>query len=230
MIEIVNSVPVLLALTVGAYIFGVWLRTKSKIAMLNPMLTSIPIIITVLLVFDIEPAHYMASNQIITFLLGPCVVALGLTLYDHRQMILKHWVSIASAVLVGSVVGVVSVLLMCHWLRLDEAFIGSLVPKSVTLPIALEVIKPIGGVASITALSVAICGLFGGIFGPMILRLLGIRHPIATGAALGSASHGIGTARALEEGAIQGAVSGLCMALMGVATAVLVPLLMKITM
>ncbi|MBR1793441.1 MAG: LrgB family protein [Bacteroidales bacterium] len=223
--EVVNSVPVLLALTIGAYIFGIWLRAKTKLAMLNPMLTSIPIIITVLLVFDIEPSHYIESNRIISFLLGPCVVSLGLILYDHRKLIVQHWISIVTSVVVGSLVGVGSVLLLCRWFHLDQLFVASLVPKSVTLPIALEVIKPIGGVASVTALSVAICGLFGGIFGPVILRCLGIRNPLAVGSALGSASHGIGTARALEEGAIQGAFSGLCMALMGVATAVLVPLL-----
>lgn len=224
--EIINSVPFLLLLTLGAYIFGVWVRTRSHIAMLNPMLIAIPIIIAVLLVFDIEPSHYIESNRLITFMLGPCVVALGLTLYDHRVMIVRNLAAIATAVVVGSVVGVVSVVLMCRWLNLDALFEVSMAAKSVTLPIALDISQPLGGNAAITAVSVAVCGLFGGIAGPSLLRLLGIRNPVAVGAAMGSASHGIGTARAIEEGAVQGAVSGLCMGLMGVATAVVAPLLM----
>ena len=225
--EIINSVPFLLLLTLGAYVFGVWVRTRSRIAMLNPMLIAVPVIITVLLVFDIEPSHYIESNRIISFMLGPCVVALGLTLYDHRMMILRNLASIATAVIVGSVVGVVSVVFMCRWLRLDHIFELSMAAKSVTLPIALDISVPVDGNAAITAVSVSVGGLFGGVAGPSILRLFGIRNPVAVGAAMGSASHGIGTARALEEGAVQGAVSGLCMGLMGVATAIVAPLLMQ---
>ncbi|MBR1517705.1 MAG: LrgB family protein [Bacteroidales bacterium] len=225
--DIISSVPFLISLTLGAYILGVWVRTKSKISMLNPMLIAIPIIISFLLLSDIPPQHYIQSNRLITFMLGPCVVALGLTLYDHRTMIATHAVSILTAVVVGSVVGVVSVVFMCRWLDMDEIFVSSMSAKSVTLPIALDVSHPLGGNAAITAVSVAVCGLFGGVCGPMILRWLGIRNPVAVGAAMGSASHGIGTARALEEGAVQGAVSGLCMGLMGVATAALAPLLMQ---
>ena len=228
MMEILNSVPFLITLTIAAYILGVWVRTRSKIAMLNPMLIAIPIIITFLLVSGVEPQHYIESNKMITFMLGPCVVALGLTLYDHREMILRNAVSILSAVVVGSVVGVVSVVLMCRWLDMDQLFEASMSAKSVTLPIALDVAKPFGGNAAITAVSVAVCGLFGGVCGPIILKCLGIRNPVAVGAAMGSASHGIGTARALEEGAVQGAVSGLCMGLMGVATAIVAPILMRL--
>lgn len=225
--EIVNSVPFLITLTIATYILGVWVRTRSKIAMLNPMLIAVPIIITFLLISGIEPRHYIESNRMITFMLGPCVVALGLTLYDHHMMILKNAVSILSAVVVGSVVGVVSVVLMCRWLSMDELFELSMSAKSVTLPIALDVAEPFGGNAAITAVSVSICGLFGGVCGPQILKWLGIKNPVAVGVAMGSSSHGIGTARALEEGAVQGAVSGLCMGLMGVATAIVAPILMR---
>lgn len=225
--EIVNSVPFLITLTIATYILGVWVRTRSRIAMLNPMLIAVPIIITFLLISGIEPRHYIESNRMITFMLGPCVVALGLTLYDHRMMILKNAVSILSAVVVGSVVGVVSVVLMCRWLSMYELFELSMSAKSVTLPIALDVAEPFGGNAAITAVSVSICGLYGGVCGPQILKWLGIKNPVAVGVAMGSSSHGIGTARALEEGAVQGAVSGLCMGLMGVATAIVAPILMR---
>lgn len=223
--EIVMSQPVLLVLTIGVYILAVWIRTKSKIMLINPMLISTPVIITILWLCHIPAQHYIQCNSIISFMLGPCVVALGLTMYEQRHTIRQYLVPILSAVLVGSVVGILSVVLLCRWLGLDQMMTLSLEPKSVTVPIAMEVTKGIGGNTAITAISVALCGLFGGIFGPLILKMLHIKNPIAFGAAMGSGSHGIGTARALEIGAVEGAVSGLCIALMGVATAVLVPII-----
>lgn len=223
--EIVTSMPVLMALTIGVYLLGVWVRTKSKITLLNPMLISVPIIITVLWLCDIPAQRYLECNSMITFMLGPCVVALGLTLYEQRMTIRENLVPILSGVIVGSVVGIVSVIILCRWFGLDRTMMLSLEPKSVTVPIAMEITKGIGGNTAITAITVALCGLFGGIFGPLIIKLLHIKNPIAVGAAMGSASHGIGTARALEIGALEGAVSGLCIALMGIATAVLVPII-----
>lgn len=222
--EIMMSQPVLLALTIGVYILAVWIRTKSKIMLLNPMLISVPIIITILWLGHVPAQHYIQSNSMISFMLGPCVVALGLTMYEQRMTIKTYLVPILSAVVVGSVVGILSVVALCNWLGLDKMMMLSLESKSVTVPIAMEVTKGIGGNTAITAISVALCGLFGGIFGPLILKILHISNPIAFGAAMGSGSHGIGTARALEIGAVEGAVSGLCIALMGVATAVLTPI------
>lgn len=222
--EMLSSTPVMLGLTVGVYLLAVWIRTRSKIMLLNPMLISVPVIVAFLLLFDIPAQHYIQCNSMISFMLGPSVVALGLTMYEQRNTIREYLLPIMSAVVVGSTVGVASVYLLCRWFRLDEVFLLALEPKSVTVPIAMEVAKGIGGNTAITAISVALCGLFGGIFGPLILKLLHIKNPIAVGAAMGSASHGIGTARAIELGALEGAVSGLCIALMGVATAVLVPL------
>lgn len=223
--EILMSQPVMLALTIGVYILAVWIRTKSKIMLLNPMLISVPIIITILWLGRVPAQHYIQSNSMISFMLGPCVVALGLTMYEQRHTIRQYLLPILSAVVVGSVVGILSVVALCRWFGLDSTMLLSLEAKSVTVPIAMEVTKGIGGNTAITAISVALCGLFGGIFGPLILKVLHVKNPIAFGAAMGSGSHGIGTARALEIGAVEGAVSGLCIALMGVATAVLVPVI-----
>lgn len=226
--QMLTSMPVLMALTIGTYLLGVWVRTKSKISLLNPMLISVPIIIAVLVGFDIPQQRYMECNQMISFMLGPCVVSLGLSLYEQRETIRRHLVPILSAVLVGSTVGIVSVWALCRLFDLPQLFLLSMEAKSVTVPIAMDVTKGLGGNVAITAVSVAICGLFGGIFGPAILKTLQVKNPIAFGTAMGSASHGIGTARSLEIGAIEGAVSGLCIALMGVATAVLVPIINNI--
>ena len=130
--ELIMNVPFMLVLTIGAYLMGVWVKKKSGLSLLHPFLISIPVIITVLKVADIPCDFYVKSNRLIDFMLGPCVVSLGLILYEHRQVILRNFISIMSAVLTGSVVGVASVYVLCRIMRLDEVFLLSLEPKSVT--------------------------------------------------------------------------------------------------
>ena len=165
------------------------------------------------------------SDSLLTFLLGPSVVSLGLLLYDNRQIILKNFAGIMSSVISGSVVGVVSVYAFCQLFGLDELFLLSLEPKSVTIPIAMDISASLGGNVALTAVSVVLCGFVGAILGPFIIRILKIKSPVARGLGMGCASHGLGTARAIEMGAVEGAVSGLAIALVGVATALLIPLL-----
>ena len=220
--ELMMNMPAMLALTTGAYLLGVWVKRKSGLSILHPFLISIPVVIAILKVTDIPCSFYIESNVIIDFFLGPCVVALGLLLYDHRKIISRNLIGILSAVTSGSVVGVASVYAMCRMLRLDEVFL--LEPKSVTAPIALEISTFLGGDQSLTAVSVVLCGFIGAVIGPLILKVFRMKSPIAKGLAMGCASHGLGTARAIEMGAVEGAVSGLAIALTGVMTAVAVPL------
>lgn len=222
--ELMMNMPMMLVLTVGAYLLGVWVRRKSGISMLHPFLISVPVVISILKVTDIPCSFYMESNVVIDFFLGPCVVALGLLLYDHREIIRRNLVGILSAVTVGSVVGVASVYAMCRLFKMDDVFLMSLEPKSVTAPIAMEISSYIGGDQSLTAVSVVICGFIGAVLGPFLLRLFRIQSPIAKGLAMGTSSHGLGTARAIEMGAVEGAASGLAIALTGVMTAIIIPL------
>ena len=217
----------LLALTLGAYIFGVWVKdkTKTKLSVIHPLLICVPVIMATLKVFDIPVKNYMEANKFITFFLGPAVVSLGLTLYDNIDLIKKNILPIAISVLVGSIVGIASVWVLGKMLGLNNALIITMEPKSVTTPIAIELSKNSGGIVAITAVSVTICGMLGASLGPAILNLCKIKNPIARGSAIGCSSHGIGTSRALEESALEGAVSGLCIALMGVATSFLMPVL-----
>lgn len=225
-----NNSAFLLALTLGSYIFGVWVKdkTKTKLSVIHPLLICVPIIIAILKVFDIPVNDYMEANKFITFFLGPCVVSLGLTLYDNISFIKKNLLPITVSVFVGSIVGIVSVWGLGKLLGLSNALIISMEPKSVTAPIAIELSNINGGIAAITVVSVTICGMLGASIGPAILNLCKIKNPIARGSAMGCASHGIGTSRALEESAIEGAVSGLCIALMGVATSVLMSIFNRI--
>lgn len=222
--ELVHNVPAMLLLTVGSYLLGIFIKKKSGLSLLHPFLICIPVIIAVLHFTGIPCSFYMESNGMIEFLLGPSVVSLGLLLYDHFETIRKNALPILVSVFVGSMVGVGSVYLLCRFFSLDRLFIASLEPKSVTTPIAMDISASLGGNVSLTAVSVVLCGFIGAVFGPMVLRLTGIGNPVARGLALGCSAHGLGTSRAIETGAVEGAVSGLAIALMGLMTALVVPL------
>lgn len=227
---LMHSLPVLLTLTLGAYLLGVWVKKAagqywgnkaSKV--LHPLLVCVPLIIVVLLVSGVSCEDYMEANKFISFLLGPSVVALGLKLYDNRQIVRENMTAILTSVLVGSIVSIASVIAVGFAFGLPQALVQTLEPKSVTTPIAMDVVSALGGNASLIAVTVVLSGFVGNLIGPWVLRLARVKHPIARGTAYGCSSHGLGTARALEEGALCGAVSGLCIALMGVATAIIVP-------
>jgi putative effector of murein hydrolase len=131
---------------------------------------------------------------------------------------------IMSAVIVGSIVGVVSVYVLCKLFGLSDIFILSMESKSVTIPVAIDVTKTVGGDVSLAVATVLISGFTGAVIGPWVLKLLRINDPVAKGLAMGCSAHGLGTARAIELGAVEGAVSGLSIALMGILTAVVAPL------
>lgn len=224
MTSLIANTPVMIALTFGAYLLGVWCRKKSGIALIHPLFICIPAIVAVLLAFDIPCDFYLESNRIVSFILGPCVVALGVKLYEHRDIVAENFAAIAAAVTVGSIVSVISVMAMGRLCSLPPLMILSLEPKSVTTPIAMDIVQNLKGNPSLAAVTVVLSGFAGNVIGPAVMGLLHIKDPLARGAALGCSSHGLGTARAIEEGAAEGAVSGLCIALMGVVTAIVVPL------
>lgn len=222
--DLICNVPAMLALTIGAYLLGVWVKEKSRLSLLHPFLICIPVIIAVLKFTGISGEYYIESNRMIDFLLGPSVVSLGLLMYDHLETIRKHLVSILVSVFTGSVTGVASVYFLCRFFGLDSIFAKSLEAKSVTTPIAMDLTASLGGNVSLAAVTVILCGFIGAVVGPLLLRMFHISTSVAKGLALGCCSHGLGTSKAIEMGAVEGAVSGLAIALMGVMTAIVVPL------
>ena len=155
------------------------------------------------------------------------VVALGYLMYEQIDRLRGQVLPILTSIGVGCTVGVLSVVYIARALGADRTILNSIAPKSVTVPIAVSVSGPLGGIVPITSVVVFCVGIFGSIFGEWILRRCGVRDAEARGFALGAAAHGIGTARAIEIGAVEGALSGLAMALMGLATALLMPLMEK---
>lgn len=223
--DVVTSMPAMLLLTLASYLLGVFIHRKSGISVLHPFITSLVVIIGTLLIFKIPYEEYRAGNRILDFLLGPSVVALALRLYDNLEIVRKNLAAILSAVVVGSTIGIVGVWAIGRLLGAPSDIILSMEAKSVTVPIAMDVTAISGGSTALIAISVVFTGVLGAVLGPGLINLLKITDPVARGAAMGCSAHGIGTGRAIELGAVEGAVSGLCIVLMGVVTSILVPLL-----
>lgn len=224
MYNLIHSQLFILTFTIGVYLMALWLYRKTKIMLLHPLLTSLLVIIAGIKLVNIPYQEYAEATKIIDFLLGISVVALGYLLYEQMIHLKGNVMAMLTAVIIGSIVGIVSVILIAKALGADPRIVASLEPKSITTPIAVTVCAHSGGIPSLTAIIVILVGIFGGVIGPFVLNKLGIESRLARGLALGSAAHAVGTARAMELGAVEGAISGLAIGLMGVATAVLVPI------
>ena len=211
--------------TLLAYFLGQLLYLRTGSVFLNPVASSIVAIIVLLEVAHIPYADYAVGGRLVLFLLGPSVVALGVPLYVRRREIIEKKVPILVGVLAGSLTSIVTASGLAWLLGGSHKVVLSLAPKSVTTPIAISIVEKIGGIAPLTAALVVVTGCLGAICGPEFCRLIGVRHPAAMGLAVGTASHGIGTARMLEVDRLGGAVAGLAIGLNGLITAFLLPLL-----
>ena len=227
--ELASSTPAMLLLVIGSYYIGTLLYRRLRSAWVHPIAVSMILVIATLLLLGIDYPTFKQGAAFLDFLLGPSVVALGYLLYEQMGHLRGREIIILVATLVGGLVGIRSVKALGLLFNLDDALIASLQPKSATIPIALPLSQQWGGIESVTALVVFFTGLIGSIVGPWILEKCGITNPIARGLALGSAAHGIGTSRAIDLGALEGAVSGLAIGLTGVTISLLIPLFEWIT-
>lgn len=213
-----------LVLVVGIYLLSIKLHLKIRFPLLNPVLITILVLIGLLIILDVPYATFKKSSQMINFLLGPSVVALGYILHKQIHYLKGNVVSVLTSITVGAVVGIASILLVGKLFGADQTLIASLAPKSVTTPIAMALSESNGGIPTLTAVVVVVAGVMGSIIAPPIMNWLGIKSPIAKGIALGASSHGVGTATAIQMGAIEGALSGLAIGIMGTITSLLLPL------
>ena len=228
----------LLAITFGFYfgakllqhyaglLKGRWL-SKLKV-LLNPILVAILTIILFLELTGVSYETYHDAGSLVEFWLKPAVVALGVPLYLELSMIKKQWMPILVSQLAGCVVGLIAVTLIAKFMGASPDVIMSLAPKSVTTPIAMEVSKSVGGIPSLTAVVVVVVGLFGAIFGYKILQVGHVGSPIAQGLSLGTASHAVGTSRAMELSGKYGAYASLGLTLNGILTALLTPTILHL--
>lgn len=223
-----ESTEFILLLIFGTYLFGQWVFKKTRFALFHPLIISIALIIAFLKIANIDYKTFEEGSRFVSFMLGPSVVALGYILYEQLNYLKGNVVSILTAISIGSVVGIFSVIILAKLTGANDILIYSLEPRSVTTPIAMSIAKQSGGDVSLTAIVVLACGIFGSIVGPPILKLLHIKSSIAKGLAMGASAHGVGTAKAMEMGSLEGAISGLAIGLMGVVTALLIPIVHRL--
>jgi len=217
-----------LAGTIALYAAARLAYARVRLALLNPAIVTIAAVIAILRLTGVSYAEYERGGQVLNFLLGPAIVALGVPLALQLTAVRRQAGPLAAAVGAAAVVGILTATGTALLLGASAAVARSMAPRSVTTPIAMAISAHLGGVPALSAAVVIVTGLLGGVIGPALLKRLGVRSPLAIGFALGAAAHGLGTARAAEEGQVEGAMSGLAMGLNGIATALLAPLLVAL--
>lgn len=211
-----------LALSIVCWCFAGWLQKKTGLLVCNPVLVASLLVIAVLLVFQIPLEHYNAGGSIIKLMLGPATAVLALNIYQQRKVLKEHFLPVLLGCLVGSLASIASVLLLCKLFQADQMFTASMLPKSVTTAIALGISENGGGIGGITAAAVIITGVEGAMLAPLFAKLFRITDPVAEGVAIGACSHAVGTSKAMEIGALQGAMSSIALCVCGIMTSILV--------
>lgn len=213
-----------IAITLGAYQLALAAYEKTRSVFLQPVLISMLVLIGVLITCGVSYAEYRKSTEILSILLGPATVALAVPLYLNLRRIRQLLWPTLTTLIVGGVFATGLCLLLGWWFGAEHMILMTMAPKSVTSPIAMLVAEQIGGVAALAAVFVLITGVLGAILGPGLLTLARVDNPAARGMALGLTAHAVGTSIALQEGEECGAFAALGMSLMGVATALFLPL------
>jgi putative effector of murein hydrolase len=207
------------SLTVMFYVAGLLLHKKLSWA--HPLITTcIGLMLTVKLM-HIPLENYAAGGDMLTYLLGPAVVALGVPMYKNGKKLSQAAAPLSVAIGIGSAVGMITAGLCAAWMGASQEFVASAVPKSVTTPIAMEIARELHGFPEIAAAMALVAGIIGNLAGPEILRFCGVKHHLAMGAAMGTSSHGFGTARLLKEHELQASTASLAMAVAGMTVSVL---------
>lgn len=218
-----------LTLTMTAFVAASSVYRKARMnPLLNPVLMSVIVIVAILYGTNTSYEIYFEGAQFVHFLLGPATVALAIPLYRQFDRVRKSALAILVSLVSGAITAATSAMLIAWLLGAQSVSVVSLAPKSVTAPVAMGISERLGGLPSLTAVLVILTGITGAMLGPAVLNLFKVRHSSARGMALGTASHGIGTARALQENELAGAFSGLAMGLNALATAILLPVIWKL--
>tara|TARA_R110002020_G_scaffold5971_19_gene24678 strand:- start:5324 stop:6040 length:717 start_codon:yes stop_codon:yes gene_type:complete len=218
-----------LTLTLAAFQAGTWAYNRSgQKPFLNPVLTAVILVVGLLMLSGTSYETYFEGAQFVHFLLGPATVALAVPLYRQFDRVRRSAVALIASLICGSLTAIGSAVLLGWLLGATRETLMSLAPKSVTAPVAMGITEQLGGLPSLTAVMVILTGILGAVLGPPLLTLIGVKDGRARGLAMGTASHGIGTARALEASELSGAFSGLAMGLNALATAILLPLLWRL--
>lgn len=207
------------------YGIGVFLKDRTRLAIANPILIGLLVIIGVLKLLDIDYETYMKGAQYISYLLTPATVCLAIPLYEKIKLLKDNLAAILIGIATGVVTNAIVVWTLCELFTLDDTIFATMLPKSITTAIGMAVSAETGGIETITVALICISGIVGNVVADIVCRICRIRNPIAKGIAIGNSSHVLGTAKAVELGEIEGAMSGLSVAVSGILTVIIAPFL-----
>lgn len=205
-------------ISLAGYFVGTAVKKKWKLPIFNPLLIAIVLVVTFLAVFKVDYEAYNNSAKYLSYLLTPATVSLAIPLYQQIELLRKHAAAIGIGILSGVLTSLVSVLALAFLFRLTHEEYVTLLPKSITTAIGIGVSEELGGYAVITTAVIIITGVFGNMTAETLCRIFRIRHSISRGLAIGTASHAVGTAKAMEMGKIEGAMSSLAIVVSGLCT------------
>ena len=211
-------------ITFFIYEISAYVQRKTKLAVFNPLLLTILISVLLIVVTKTEYKVYENNTKIIGYLLTPATVCLAVPLYEKLSVLKRNAFAILIGIFSGVLTSGICVFLVAVIFKLDQSIYASFVPKSVTTAIGVGVAEEFGGISSLTAITIIITGIVGNILAENVCKLFKITHPVAKGIAIGTSSHAGGTAKAIEMGKTEGAVSGLAIAVAGIMTVIIAPL------
>lgn len=215
-------------LSLACYYGGSFIRLRLQKSWVNPLLISIVLIISLLVLGGIPFEQYMKGGSVIHAFLGPVTVVLALPLYRQRALLVQHKYAILGGILAGVASALISVVVLCRLFGLNELLERSLLGHSVTTPIGIGLSNSLGAIEGLTVLSIIITGLFGAAIAPVLFRVFRIVHPVAKGISLGTSAHAMGTTKAIEMGETEGAMSGLAIGVAALITVITVALLQAV--
>lgn len=219
----INSANFGAVLTIATFLLGRIIHKKTKFFLFSPLLVSITLCIVTLLIVKIPYEKYLTGASWIGFFLTPSTVCLAVPLYEQFEKLKQNWYAILGGIICGVISNLLFIFLMSLFFKIGHTEYVSLLPKSLTTAIALALTDEFHGFVPVTVMMVIITGNIGNLFAPQLCRLFRIKDPVAKGVAIGTSSHALGTAKAIEMGDIEGAMSGLSIAVTGLLTVVFAP-------
>lgn len=217
---VLSSATIGVVLSIATYEIGVFLKKKTNSAIFNPLLVSIILVMVFLVIFRIDYESYNSSAKYLSYLLTPATVSLAIPLYQQLELLKKNFTAIILGILSGVLTSAGVILAMSILFGLSHEEYVTLLPKSITTAIGMGVSEELGGYVTITVAVIIVTGILGNIIGEMVCKVFRIKNPISRGLALGTSAHAIGTAKAMEMGEVEGAMSSLAIVVAGLCTVI----------
>lgn len=208
------------AISIVGYELGMILKKKLKTPLCNPLLISIIFVIAVLLIFDVDYNAYYEGGRYLSYLLTPATVCLAIPMYQQLKLLRSNFPAIMAGICAGVLSGLATVLVMARLFHFTHEQYVTLLPKSITTAIGMDVSEKLGGIVTVTALVIIVTGILGNVIAEGVFKIFRIHEPVAKGLALGTAAHAVGTAKAMELGGVEGAMSSLSIVVSGILTVI----------